>query len=46
MFTDYRDHQKEALYIAKSALTPQGVSAKERYTRKNQIFSIGIDYTL
>ena len=46
MFTDYRDHQKETLYIAKSALTPQGVSAKERYTRKNQIFSIGIDYTL
>lgn len=47
MITDYRSHEKETRYVAPNALISAATTtAKEKYTRKNQIFSIGLDYTL
>ena len=46
MISSYGDHKKAvSTYAAQPALGIK-VPGREVYSRKNQIFSIGIDYTL
>ena len=46
MLTDYRKHTKAIDSYVSTALPGVNTKATEVYTRKNQIISIGIDYTL
>ena len=46
MLTDYRKHTKAIDSYVSTALPGVNTRATEVYTRKNQIFSVGIDYTL
>lgn len=46
MISDYKDHTKEVKAYASQPALGITLPAKEVYSRKNQIFSIGLDYTL
>ena len=46
MLTDYKKHTKAIDSYVSTALPGVNTKATEVYTRKNQIISIGIDYTL
>ena len=46
MLTDYKKHTKTIDPYVSTALPRVNTQATEVYTRKNQIFSVGIDYTL
>ena len=46
MITDYKTHTKVNPNFQNNALTGKGVEGTEIFKRKNQVFAIGIDYTL
>ena len=46
MISDYRKHTKEINKYVSTALPGVNTKATEVYSRKNQIFSLGLDYTL
>ena len=46
MITDYKTHTKVNPNFQNNALTGKGVEGTEIFTRKSQVFAIGIDYTL
>ena len=46
MISSYKDHSKEVKAYASQPALGITLPAKEVYSRKNQIFSVGLDYTL
>ena len=46
MISDYKKHTKEINNYVSTALPGVNTKATEVYSRKNQIFSLGLDYTL